>query len=185
MKIYIVSIILILSFISCNKEVEKQYNLAQIDAYSFRRNYFGSDTLTGKALDSFMHRNPTQNLDYKTRKGKFYEQLTTHGIINDGTLVLKKFDTLPDTFDYKTATKNLKLHIAFPDTFEIPARILYFYDHKTKIHVDTIFYDDPTIVSFTTMDLDGNGTDELYTLFEWYAVNGHNYELGIYELTEK
>ena len=92
---------------------------------------------------------------------------------------------MPDNFTYKASNKKLKVQLSFPDTFEIPARILTFYDNTTKIHVDTIFYENPTNVSFTTMDLDGNGTDELYTLFEWYAVNGHNYELGIYELSEK
>jgi len=56
MKKYILNILIIFTFYGCQKE--KQYELTQIDTYSFRRNYFEADMLTGKDLEKFMNRNP-------------------------------------------------------------------------------------------------------------------------------
>lgn len=172
-------------FLSCKSERQKNYDLKQLDAYSFRRNYFGSDTLAGKELDKFMNRNPVQSFEYKSKKGSFYDKLTQNGIINDKELILNKLDSLPDDFTYKTSNRNIKLYISYPDSFETEGLILSFRENQAIFHTDTLLFSNPTTVSYSTMDLNNNGTDELYMLYKNYAVNGDNYELSIYELTEK
>lgn len=173
---------MIFSFVGCHKE--KSYSVKQLDAYSFRRNYFGSDTLQGKASESFLNRNPVQNYEYKTQEGRFYEELVSNGIIDNKELILNKFDSLPNDFPYKIRDKSVMLNISYPESFDVSGRILIFRERETIIHRDTIYFDNPTQVTFCKMDVNKNGTDELYALFEWYAANGDNYELSVYELEE-
>ncbi len=183
--IYLFFFFIAILIFSCKSESQKNYTLKQLDAYSFRRNYFGSDTLTGRALDKFMNRNPVQNLQYKTQKGKFYDILTQHKIISNEELFLNKLDSLPDYFTYKVSNKNTKLLISYPESFETEGLILNFREKQTIFHIDTLLFSNPTTVTYSTLDLNNNGTDELYMLYKNYAVNGDNYELSIYELTEK
>lgn len=185
MRIYLLNILILIILCSCQSERQKNYDLIQLDAYSFRRNYFGSDTLAGKELDKFINRNPVQNYEYKSKKGSFYDKLTQHGIINNKELILNKLDSLPNYFEHAFSNRKIKLLISYPQTFERPALILSFREDETIFYEDTLLFDNPTNVSYSTMDLNKNGTDELYLLFKNYAVNGDNYELSIYELTEK
>ncbi|WP_420572492.1 hypothetical protein [Kordia sp.] len=173
----------IMAFLSC--ETEKQYSLKQLDGYSFRRNYFGSDTLTGKELDKFIHRNPIQNTDYKSKKGNFYAELTANGIIKNKELIVSKLDSFPNYFDYKISNKTVKLLISFPESFDTEGLILSFREEENIFFTDTVSFSIPPNVTYSTMDLNNDGTDELYMLAKNYAVNGDNYELSIYELTEK
>ncbi|WP_430412437.1 hypothetical protein [Kordia sp.] len=55
------------------------------------------------------------------------------------------------------------------------------YDVK---QLDTLLFSNPTTVTYSTMDLNNNGIDELYMLHKQYSINGDNYELSVYELTE-
>ena len=182
MRTYVLNILILITLCSCQEE--KSYDLKQLDAYSFRRNYFGSDTLVGKELAKFMHRNPVQNHEYKSQKGNFYHNLTHHGIIHDKELILTKLDSLPDYFTYKISNKNIKLHISYPDSFETEGLILSFREKQVIFHTDTLLFSNPTTVTYSTMDLNNNGTDELYMLHKQYSINGDNYELSVYELTE-
>ena len=182
MKKYILSTLIILTFIGC--QIEKHYELKKIDEYSFRRNYFGSDTLTGKALEKFMNRKPVSDEDYKEKGSPFYTYLTKEKIIHDYGLDLTKLDTLPDDFKYNFNKKSIKASINFSyiEATNTNNFIVTFKDGETTILQDTLMYDFPPDVQFSTMDLNKNGTDELYALFTNYVSNGHNYELTIYEL---
>jgi len=60
-----------------------------------------------------------------------------------------------------------------------------FKDGKHTILKDTLTFKFPPDVIFSTMDLNKDSTDELYTLYKNYAMNGDNFELNIYEMKQK
>lgn len=183
MKTYCIYILIITAFFSCETPT-KDYSLEKLDSYSFRRNYFGSDTLTGKALEKFMNRKPVTDQNYKEKGGKFYTYLAKEKIINDYGLDLTKLDTLPDDFKYTLNKKSIKASISFLYIEEENTNnyIVTFKDEETTILKDTLTFDFPPDVQFSKMDLNKNGTDELYALYKNYAINGDNFELTVYEL---
>jgi hypothetical protein len=131
-----------------------------------------------------MNRNPVQNYEYKTQKGRFYNELTTHGIIQNQELILQKFDSLPDQFSYSFQHRKITIDISYPDSFETPGRILTFREKENIILKDTLLFDSPPNVIFSKMDLNNNGTEEIYTISQNYMINGHNFVVSIYELKE-
>jgi hypothetical protein len=184
MRNYIISILIAITiFCSCETPI-KNYSLQKLDSFSFRRNYFGADTLTGKALEKFMNRKPVSNQDYKEKGGEFYTYLTKEKIIHEYRLDLTKLDTLPDDFSYTLKNKKIAVSTSFSYIEEENTNnyILTFKDAETTILKDTLTFDFPPDVIFSKFDLDKNGTDELFALYKNYAINGHNFELSIYEL---
>jgi hypothetical protein len=172
---------------SCQTEKEKSISLEHVDSLSFRRNYFGHETLAGEKLNLFMNRNPEPLNISRDQKGSFDRILKKNGIIVNENLVLNKFDTLPDNFAYTFNHKKLAVSIRsldYSEKLKTPGYILTFKDAKKVVAKDTLLFGFPPDVTFSKMDLDNNGTDEIYTVFRNYIINGDNFDVGIYELKE-
>lgn len=183
MKTYCIYILIVITFISC-ETYPKSYSLEKLDSYSFRRNYFGSDTLTGKALYDFMNRKPFVDHADIQKESTFYKHFVREKIIDNHRWDLAKFDTLPENFSYNLNDKKVTVSIDFSyfEKENTNNYILTFTDAAKTITKDTLSYEFPPDVIFSKMDLNKNGTDELYALYKNYAINGDNFELTVYEL---
>jgi len=187
MKTISILLLLVLSSISNynNPKLKDSYELKLLDAYEFRRNYFGHENLSGEQLDSFMNRNPVQSDRREVEKqGPLYSKLVEHRIIINKTLNLRKLNSLPDSFTYDYSKKK-KLNVKV-DYFELIkgqgalGYILTFRDNDRRVLKDTLEFDFPPDVSFSTIDLNSDGKDEIITLYRYYAINGDNFELKVY-----
>lgn len=179
----------ILTIFSCQTPIhKKEYKLTLLDSYDFRRNYFGIEELTGKSLDSFTNRNPEQC--HKCQEGqqeKLYDDLVKSKIIQNKTLNLSQFDTLPNSFIYnfsKSTKFNAKINnLEYAEgIIETPSFSLTFKNKERIVLKDTLIFDFPPDVIFSIFDLNDDGKDELCTLFRNYIINGDNYYLDIYAL---
>ncbi|MEM6720190.1 MAG: hypothetical protein AAF611_12770 [Bacteroidota bacterium] len=182
MKRFLCYILFGLTLFSC--DTKQNFTFQKLDSYEFHRNYSKADSLQGAALDTYINRNPTTNLNEETTRGPFYEYLTKADIIKDNALQLSKLDTLYNTFNYTVNDETFLVTIDFKylskdDTNNF---IFAFSQEEEIIIQDTLRFGFPPDVIFSKNDLDKNGVDELYALFKNYAAEGDNFELSIYEL---
>lgn len=193
MKYYLIVLLAVL-FQSCSSstKTDKEVNapeLVLVDSYMFRRAYHGHDTLQGKEYDVFMNRNPEGSSDHSNSKEHpLYKDLVRNKIIEDGNLNLSQIDTLPEQFEYQVSPKR-RLQVEFqlledPEVVDAPSYILTFKEKNKTILIDTLAFGFPPDVTFLTRDLNSDGKEELLAIFQWYIVNGDNYDLTIYELKE-
>ena len=197
MKNLVIIISSLLALTSCSEtenkkkidlySVSDKYELIEIGSYSFRRAYHGLDTLAGDELDLFMNRNPEPNEDYTSSDNHtLINNLSKEGLIKDGNLNIKELDTLPEKFNYQISHNNFfkvktKL-LEDPKEIKTPSYELTFMDNNQSFLIDTLEFNWPPDVTFIKADLDEDGTDELLSIFRWYAVNGDNFDLKIYKL---
>ncbi|MFK7783673.1 MAG: hypothetical protein AB8B56_01085 [Crocinitomicaceae bacterium] len=164
-----------------------EFELVEIDSYSFRRAYHGHDTLSGQELERFMNRNPEPNENYsQSEDHPFYAQLAKLGLFQDGNLNIKELDTLPDQFNFSVSQhKLLKVKTKLledPDEVETPSFELTFMDRNEIVLMDTLAFDWPPDVTFIAEDLNGDGTEELLSIYRWYIINGDNYDVKMYDV---
>jgi hypothetical protein len=181
MKQIIAVFLLVFLFLSCES---KQYSLQKLDSFSFRRNFFGADTLSGEVLKIYLNRNPTTDEEYNENTHPFYPFLAKEKVIANNQLYLNKLDTLYNSFNYTTDGKDFTVFVDFAYISETDSNNFIF-DFKIEddlIIRDTLVFGFPPDVIFSKMDLNQNGTDELYALFKNYSLNGDNFELSVYEL---
>ncbi|WP_298517440.1 hypothetical protein [uncultured Kordia sp.] len=184
MKNYSICIVIILTmFCSCETST-KSYSLQELDRFLFRRNYFGADSLSGKALYDFMNRKPYVNYTDTQKESPFYKHFIREKVIENQRWNLAKFDTLPENFMYNLNNKEITVSVKFSyfEKENTNNYILTFKDAENLITRDTLTFEFPPDVIFSKMDLNKNGTDELYALYKNYAINGDNFELSIFEL---
>lgn len=162
-----------------------EYKLVEIDAYSFRRAYHDHENYEGEALDAYMDRNPELMEDPIAAKDKlFYAALCETGLFQNRTLSLNDIDTLAEEFNLQVSpTKFLKVktrYIEDPKEVEAPSFELTFLDKNEIVLTDTLAFDWPPAVTFMKADLDKDGSEELISIYQWYIVNGDNFDIQIY-----
>lgn len=167
--------------------VSDQYQLIEVDAYSFRRAYHGQDTLVGNEWALFMDRNPEPIEDYThSNHHPFFQQLSKLGLLKDGNLNIKELEPLPAQFNYqisqKHSTKVKTRLLEDPKQVKFPSYELSFMDSNHVLLIDTLAFDWPPDITFIKKDIDEDGTEELISIFRWYIQNGDNFDLKIYKL---
>lgn len=189
MKTISILLISILAGISSynNSTAKEKYDLKLVDAYAFRRNYFGQEKSSGEKLDSFMNRKPNQADKREEKKqGPLYSELAENGIIENKTLNLRKLDSLPDNFIYNySKKKRLNVKVDYFETYDGEGSLGYILTFKDKDNIvlqDTLEFDFPPDVTISALDLNNDGKDEIITLNRYYIINGDNFDLKVYEV---
>lgn len=197
MKCLVIFICSLFALVSCSESERQEnlesippidnYDLIEVDAYSFRRAYYSHDTLEGDEVDLFINRNPEPLEEYKNSNNHpFLDDLSEIGLIQHGNLNMTELDTLPDLFSYQAFPNkffNVKKRLLLePEQVKTPSYELTFEDEHKIVLIDTLEFDWPPDVTFIKMDLDKNGTEELLSIYRWYIMNGDNFDLKIYTL---
>jgi hypothetical protein len=162
----------------------KQYSLQKLDSYTFQRNFSDADSLLGEALKKYIHRNPTTDETFTEKTHPLYPFLVKEKVIVNNELDLSKIDTLYNSFKYTVQDKELTVFVdfAYVSGEETNNFIFDFNIENDLFTRDTLVFGFPPDVIFSKMDINQNGTDELYALFKNYTLNGDTFELSIYEL---
>jgi hypothetical protein len=183
----VVNIVLLLVVVKAKEYFKspenKEYILTELGSYDFRRNYFGSEDMKGDSLDSFMNRNP-EGAGFTITH--YYDALVENQILVNNCLNLSKLDTLLDSFVYNYSNEiqmNVQVEsLQYSKPYNKIGYVLNFNQDSNLILADTLEYNYPNDVIFNTIDINKDGKDELFALYRYYAINGDNYELTIYNL---
>lgn len=168
---------LLLLLLGCKKnESLKNMTLTKIENLSFRRSYAGHEYLTDKQLDSLYMTNPVSLYEIKAN---VLTQLNKNKILIGKGLIV---DSFKKNLHKRMLSEKIEINYSYDFKQSNSIDILIKKgNEKIKKHID---FDRKHLIGVNYVDLDKDNIEEIIILENFYIMNGDNFELSIYKLSQ-
>ncbi len=170
---------------------EGSYALQEVDSLFFRRSFLGQENMEGQEWENYLNRNPDLiALPDKSGPDSFYRGLCRKGyIVDDLILNLEKIETLPNEFSWEPFPGRIvqvkTRLIQDPKLNSEPFVEFVFKEDGKRIGIDSVEFEWPPDYCFFKEDLNDDGIEELISVYQYYIVNGDNFNVKVYQLKDQ
>lgn len=162
-----------------------EYEIERLDYLLFRRSYSYSEEIyeNEKLQSELDNRNPERINGQNEANTNYDSGFNKLGLLDEeGNLKLKVWEKISERSPEKIniGEQEYLLNIASDngEGYDIEIRT----KHKVLVAKNNFKFGDLPEVSFCVYDIDNDGQDEIISMFQWYIINGDNYDFNVYEI---